>query len=230
MIELHDIRKTYGGHRYVLDGVSANFGQQITTGIIGANGAGKTTLFNCICGLEKITSGRILPDKRLRLIGYLPAELHFYPRITAKEHLLFCLKAQQKNVPAGTISEWAELFELPLSQYAEIYSTGMKKKLALLTLLLADYPVCLLDEPFNGLDLATNLLLKQIVFQLQQAHKTIILTSHILSTLTDVCDEIYCLADGTFTRRYVPVEFSQIEHDLISFSLQSKTETLKRLL
>ncbi|MCU0355473.1 MAG: ABC transporter ATP-binding protein [Cytophagales bacterium] len=230
MIELNDLRKTYDGRRYVLDGVSVLFGERTTTGIIGANGAGKTTLFNCICGLEKPTSGRISPDRRLHTIGYLPTELYFYPRIKANEHLLFCLKAQKKSVSTETINKWAELLELPLMQYAEEYSTGMKKKLALLTLLLADYPVYLLDEPFNGLDLASNLLLKQIISRLQQADKTIILTSHILPTLTDVCDEIHYLANGVFARKYALDEFQYIEKDMVAFTMQAKIDALEQLL
>ena len=132
--------------------------------------------------------------------GLLPYEPYFYPRLTGREYLAFCLQARGR--PVADFTGWNQLLELPLDQYADEYSAGMRKKLALLALLVQRFNYLILDEPFNGLDLEANLLLKAILKRLRDRGTGILLTSHILGALTETCDEISVLVAGRVQRQY----------------------------
>ena len=152
MLEILDLRKAYGDHQ-VLHGVSLALRPGTIHGLVGANGAGKTTLLHCLYGLEPDYQGTVRatagPSLREQT-GLLPYEPYFYPRLTGREYLEYCLQARGR--PLVSFRGWNELLELPLDQYADDYSAGMRKKLALLALLVQDFRYLILDEPFNGLD------------------------------------------------------------------------------
>lgn len=216
MLEIQNLRKAYGPHQ-VLHDVSLTLRPGSIHGLVGANGAGKTTLINCLYGLETGFEGQICdttgPGLRQRT-GLLPYEPYFYPRLTGREYLEFCLQARGRTVPDFT--GWNQLLELPLDQYADEYSAGMRKKLALLALLVQDFQYLILDEPFNGLDLEANLLLREILKRLRQRGTGILLTSHILGAITDVADEVTVLVAGRVRRHYQAAEFGTLEADLLA--------------
>jgi ABC-2 type transport system ATP-binding protein len=89
------------------------------------------------------------------------------------------------------------MFDLPLKKFASNYSTGMKKKLALTAILIQNNEVFILDEPFNGVDLQSNLKLKSTFLKLREEGKTVLISSHIFSTLSEICDEIHLIQNGT---------------------------------
>src|SRR5690606_1140889 len=130
-------------------------------------GSGKTTLLSSLYGLKIPDSGSLTYwEKPLRRsdIGYLETSNFFYSRITGMEYLqLFTI-----NNPAFSIDGWNKLFELPLNQFIENYSTGMKKKLAFLGIIALNKPVLILDEPFNGIDMETTQTLKLIIQALKK--------------------------------------------------------------
>jgi ABC-2 type transport system ATP-binding protein len=231
MLEIIDLHKAYGPHQ-VLRGVSLAVQPGSIHGLIGANGAGKTTLINCLYGLENDFSGTVRDTATDRLVrettGLVPYEPYFYPRITGREYVAFCLQARRQPVP--DLRGWNQVLELPLDQYATEYSAGMKKKLALLAVLVQDFTYLILDEPFNGLDLEANLLLKQILRQLRSRGTGILLTSHILGTLTEVADEATVLVGGLVQRRYQAAEFGTLEADLLAALHGEKMEQLRSLL
>jgi ABC-2 type transport system ATP-binding protein len=231
MLEIIDLHKAYGPHQ-VLRGVSLAVQPGSIHGLIGANGAGKTTLINCLYGLENDFSGTVRDNATDRLVrettGLVPYEPYFYPRITGREYVAFCLQARRQPVP--DLRGWNQVLELPLDQYATEYSAGMKKKLALLAVLVQDFTYLILDEPFNGLDLEANLLLKQILRQLRSRGTGILLTSHILGTLTEVADEATVLVGGLVQRRYQAAEFGTLEADLLAALHGEKMEQLRSLL
>lgn len=231
MLEIIDLHKAYGPHQ-VLRGVSLAVQPGTIHGLIGANGAGKTTLINCLYGLENDFSGTVRDTATDRLVrettGLVPYEPYFYPRITGREYVAFCLQARRQPVP--DLRGWNQVLELPLDQYATEYSAGMKKKLALLAVLVQDFTYLILDEPFNGLDLEANLLLKQILRQLRSRGTGILLTSHILGTLTEVADEATVLVGGLVQRRYQAAEFGTLEADLLAALHGEKMEQLRSLL
>jgi ABC-2 type transport system ATP-binding protein len=118
--------------------------------------------------------------------------------------------------------EEKNIFELPLDQYAVTYSTGMKKKLALTAILLQNNQVFILDEPYNGVDIQSNLIITAIIHELKSLGKTIIISSHIFSTLKATCDEIHLLQNGQFTRKVNPDEFDLLEADMKETTIGDK--------
>ncbi|WP_046242707.1 ATP-binding cassette domain-containing protein [Hymenobacter terrenus] len=230
MLEIRNLRKAYGAH-VVLHDVSLTLRPGTIHGLVGANGAGKTTLLNCLYGLETDFSG-VVRDTAGRAVrehtGLLPYEPYFYPRLTGREYLEFCLQARGRAV--ADFTGWNRLLELPLDQYADEYSAGMHKKLALLALLVQQFDYLILDEPFNGLDLEANLLLKEILRRLRDRGTGILLTSHILGALTETADEVTVLVGGLVQRHYLAAEFGTLETDLLNSLHREKLGLLSSLL
>ncbi|MBR4323887.1 MAG: ATP-binding cassette domain-containing protein, partial [Bacteroidales bacterium] len=187
MIKIVDLHKSYGS-KSVLRGINAEFQSGKTYGIIGENGAGKTTLFRCIAGLERF-DGTIISDLQplKNHLGLLFAEPYFFDKITGEEYIRLLCYARHKRI--DNIAD-KNIFDLPLSQYVTTYSTGMKKKLALLAVLLQGNEFFVLDEPYNGIDINGSIALTEILLKLKELNKTVIISSHIFSTLSDTCDEI----------------------------------------
>ncbi len=234
MLEISNLSKAFGRHE-VLRAVSLTLRPGTIHGLVGANGAGKTTLINCIYGLESGFTGLVQvtdapPGTAVRArTGLLPYEPYFYPRLTGREYVGFCLQARGRPVPA--LAGWNELLELPLDQYAEEYSAGMKKKLALLALIAQELPYLILDEPFNGLDLEANLLLAEILRRLRGRGTGILLTSHLLSALTALADEVTALVAGQPGQRHYPAaDFGRLEADLLAALHNEKFGQLDQLL
>jgi ABC-2 type transport system ATP-binding protein len=231
MLEITDLYKAYGRHE-VLRGVNLAVRPGTIHGLVGANGAGKTTLINCLYGLETGFTGTVRASATGAAVrditGLVPYEPYFYPRLTGREYVAFCLQARDKAVP--DLQGWNQLLELPLDQYAEEYSAGMKKKLALLAVLVQDFAFLILDEPFNGLDLEANLLLKEILKRLRDRGTGLLLTSHILGTLTEVADEASVLIAGQVQRHYTAAEFGTLEADLLAALHGEKLVHLRTLL
>ena len=231
MLEVLDLHKAYGRHE-VLRGVRLVVRPGTIHGLIGANGAGKTTLINCLYGLETGYTGTVRAaggrGSVREITGLVPYEPYFYPRLTGREYVAFCLQARGKAVP--DLLGWDQILELPLDQYADEYSAGMKKKLALLAVLVQDFAYLILDEPFNGLDLEANLLLKEILKRLRDRGAGLLLTSHILGTLTEVADEASVLVAGRVQRHYTAAEFGTLEADLLAALHGEKLAHLRTLL
>ena len=211
MIQLVEISKAFGSH-VVLARLSFTFDDNKVYGIVGKNGSGKTTLFHCMTGLESC-KGEIVSERRplKNHIGYLPTELFFYKLMTGMEYVQFVCNARNQkieNIAARNI------FELPLNDYISTYSTGMKKKLALFAILLQDVPYYIFDEPFNGIDFQSSVLVFDIIKALKQRGKTVIMSSHIYTTLTQTCDEICLLEDGNFKQQVLKADFDALEKSM----------------
>ena len=149
-------------------------------------------------------------------VGYMPAESFLYSLITGKEYLEFCIKAKGKKMDAKAIDSLNKVFQLPLERFASDYSTGMKKKLALMSLLLQENGLYILDEPFNGVDLYGCIQLKRIIRELKGKGKTVIISSHLINTLHELCDEIDFLDGHTIRKRYIQASIDEIEQDILN--------------
>jgi len=211
MIIIKNLTVSYNKDKKVIDNLNLSLDGELIHGIVGLNGAGKTTLLNTLFGLKKSDAGIITFDNQKinkKSVAYLVADNFFYSNITGKEYLsLF------KNKEFDT-DQWNKLFNLPLDKIIDGYSSGMKKKLALLGILKQDKPLMILDEPFNGLDIETCRILRMILLRLKEKNKTIIITSHIIETLTNLCDFIHYLEAGQikFTRN--KSGFSEFEREV----------------
>lgn len=193
-------------------------------GIVGQNGAGKTTLFRCMAGLEKYEGTISCESGKLKdQLGFLMTEPYFFSKITGREYIRLLCNARGKQ--SGDINK-RNVFELPLDQYASTYSTGMKKKLALTALLMQENQYFILDEPFNGVDIQSNLLITDIIHTLKALGKTVIMSSHIFQTLVDTCDEILLLDKGMITKIVGKGDFSELEKEMKEVSIGNKIHSL----
>lgn len=213
LININRLSKSYSKTK-VLENLSVIYESGMIYGLAGENGAGKTTLFNCIMGITTYEGDiQKVPNTS---IGYLPAENHFYTLITGQEYLDFCIRAKNKNIEKIQIREINEIFQLPLQRYASEYSTGMKKKLALMALLLQNNDLYILDEPFNGVDLYGCIQLKKIIHSLKAEGKTILLSSHQITILHELCDCIDYLSRHAIIQRYTHESVKEIEKSILT--------------
>lgn len=212
MIELVEVNASYGQH-LVIKGVNKVFHSGHIYGIIGLNGAGKTTLFNVLSGIKNYSGQILLKEKDHSLhkeVAMLPTTPYFFPQSTGEEYLAFIQYAK------GIVNPADNLFDIPIRKYVSSYSTGMKKKLAFTGLLIGEHEVYILDEPFNDVDLIGNVIMKNEIVKLRGRGKTILIASHILSSLTDICDEINLLQGGVLKRTFLKDEYTVIESHLLS--------------
>ncbi len=193
MIVLKNVSKYYG-RKLALEKIDLSFAAGRVYGIVGENGAGKTTLFKCIAGLESHQGAISSPYEVLKNhLGYLETNPIFMSYMTGWEYLKLMCAARKIDTEDF---EEQNTFGLPLQQYAESYSTGMKKKLALMGLLLRKNDIFILDEPFNGVDIQSNMIITEIIEELKSLNKTVLISSHIFSTLRESCDEMVLLSKG----------------------------------
>jgi len=199
--------------KIVLNDISIDFTPNYIHGIVGLNGAGKTTFFNSLSTNLKVNRGELkFNTAALNYydIAYLETNNFFYSKLTGNEYLNIFTQTN----PEFDLSTLQEFMQLPLDELVESYSTGMKKKLALLGILKQKRSIFLLDEPFNGLDLETNKILELIITTLKAKGKTVFLSSHIIDPLLTVCDEIHFLEHGQFTKKFEKADFHRIEEEL----------------
>jgi ABC-2 type transport system ATP-binding protein len=223
MIGVLKLSKKFG-NKQVLRNVNLCFEQGKVYGIVGENGAGKTTLFRCIAGLEEF-EGEIRSDEKplKNHLGLLLTEPYFFPKITGREYIQLLCNARQKKI---TGIDSRNVFDLPLDEFAATYSTGMRKKLAITAILLQDNSCLILDEPFNGVDIQSNIVIAEIIHKLKGLDKTVIISSHIFSTLSDTCDEIHLLKNGEFLKTVMKEDFSLLETEMKEISIGNRIERL----
>ena len=223
MITIDNLTISFG-NKEVLKDINIHFSKGKVVGIVGENGSGKTTLFKCIAGLQAykgVIKSEYTPLKNH--IGFLQTEPYFFSKITGREYIQLLCNA--RDIKMDEIDN-RNIFDLPLNQYAATYSTGMKKKLALTAILIQENEVLILDEPFNGVDIHSNIIITEIIHQLKLLNKTILISSHIFSTLNSTCDEIHLLRNGKFIKKVLKEEFALFEQELINFTIGDRIEKL----
>jgi ABC-2 type transport system ATP-binding protein len=204
------IRVRHLSHRYgareVLRDVSFDVAHGEIFGFIGPNGAGKTTTIRVMATLLEPATGRVEidgldvsidPDKVRRVIGYMPDHAGVYERITVREFLEFFADAYQIPDPGvvDVVLELTDLGKLDGRLVAEL-SKGMKQRLQVARILLHDPKVLILDEPASDLDPRARIELRDLLLELRDLGKTIFLSSHILTELSDVCTSVGILERG----------------------------------
>jgi ABC-2 type transport system ATP-binding protein len=224
MIRIIQLNKSYG-NKQVLKDINLELQPGKVYGVVGANGAGKTTLFKCIAHLEsyegKIKSGW---NQLKNHLGFLQTNPVFMSKITGWEYLkLLCVA---RNISADEFEE-QNVFELPLNQYVETYSTGMKKKLALMGVILQKNEVFILDEPFNGVDIHSNMIISEIIKKLKSKGKIVLISSHIFSTLNETCDQIIMLNNGSIIKNVEKNDFDSLELEMKSYVVGNKIEKIE---
>lgn len=203
MIEVKDLHKKFGKNE-VLKGIDLTIGEGGIFSILGPNGSGKTTLIKCILGMVLPDSGEIsingIPLKNnfkyRENIDYLPQIANFPGNLKVNE-LIDMIKDLRAS-EATKDEELIELFKLQpfLNKRLVNLSGGTKQKVNLVLTFMFDSPLIILDEPTSGLDPISHLRLKNLIFSEKEKGKTILVTSHILSFVEEIADEIVFILEG----------------------------------
>jgi Cu-processing system ATP-binding protein len=203
MIEVKDLHKRFGKNE-VLKGIDLSIGDGGIFSILGPNGSGKTTLIKSILGMVIPDKGEIFVDgKSLRNnfkyrnnIDYLPQIANFPGNLKVSELIAMIKDLRSTKTPDD--NRLIELFKLQpfLNKKLVNLSGGTKQKVNLVLTFMFDSPLVILDEPTSGLDPISHLRLKQLIFAEKEKGKTILVTSHILSFVEEISDEIVFLLEG----------------------------------
>ena len=208
MLRIENLTKTYGDKRAV-DNLALSIPAGEICGFIGHNGAGKTTTIKSVCGLIKFDSGEIhidgisLKDDPIACkmrTAYIPDSPDLYEFLSGIKYLNFV--ADIYGIPSDTrrerIRKYADMFELTgdLAQPVSAYSHGMKQKLALISALIHEPKLMILDEPFVGLDPKASRVLKDLMRYVCDSGGAIFFSTHILEVAEKLCDRIAIIKAG----------------------------------
>lgn len=208
IIKIQQISKFYRSVQALSD-FSLEIPRGTTYGLIGPNGAGKTTLMRILAALITPSTGQVwfenhevsqTPKAIQRKVGYMPDFFGVYPDLTCVEYLEFYagIHGIPRRKRTSIISDLLELVDLSTKrdELVETLSRGMKQRLCLARALVHDPEVLILDEPASGLDPRARVELRELVRTLQSIGKTIIISSHILFELAEMCTHVAILQDG----------------------------------
>ncbi len=208
MIETHDLKKVYNGF-VALKGINLNIEAQDIYGFIGPNGAGKTTTIRILSTLLEPTGGQALVDgmdvmkspyEIKKIVGYMPDSFGVYDGMRLREYLDFFGAAYK--IPSkkrkSIIDDVLQLTDLTprADDYVSAFSRGMKQRCCLAKTLIHDPKVLLLDEPASGLDPRARIEIRELLKTLRDMGKTILISSHILSELGDMCNKVAIIERG----------------------------------
>lgn len=201
-IEIKNLTKYYGDFRAV-DSVSFSFSSGKLTALVGRNGSGKTTTIRTILGLISMDEGELMIDGQhrnlnLKRTGYLAEDRGMFPKERVNEQLVFFgqLKGMTHKEADKSIDRWLE--KLDIAQYKksplESLSKGNQQKIQMIASLIHDPDIIIFDEPFSGLDPVNMQMVMDLLRELRNEGKCILVSSHQLSLIEQVCEDI-CIID-----------------------------------
>jgi ABC-2 type transport system ATP-binding protein len=208
LLEVRNLSRYYGPLKAV-DDITFSVNAGTILGFIGPNGAGKSTTMRIIATLDVPTSGEVLldgkslvarPDQARPLLGYMPDRYGTYDDMTVFEFLDFFarayrLRGQERKNRVDSVMEFTGLMPLKDKLTSEL-SKGMKQRVALGRTLLHDPKLLILDEPADGLDPRARIELRELLKELRNMGKTILISSHILTELADFCNTVGIIEQG----------------------------------
>lgn len=225
VLTIERLTKQYGS-KIAVDRLDGEFGNGVY-GLLGANGAGKTTLMRMICGILTTTSGEIKLDGVNNLdmgeefreqLGYLPQDFGYYPEFKAKEFMLYI--AALKGLPPANAKRRAdELLEMVgLKEVAnkkiKTFSGGMKQRLGIAQAMINDPKILVLDEPTAGLDPKERVRFRNLISDIA-SDRLVILSTHIVSDVEYIADEILMMKNGAFIARGTVTELVESISDKV---------------
>lgn len=208
MIEIKGLTKKYGSF-YALNDLNLSLKEGTVFGFVGANGAGKSTTFSILATLLQPTAGDAFVNGKSvkteahevrKQIGYMPDFFGVYDQLKANEYLDFYgasygISEAEREILIPQLLELVNLTHKRY-EYVDLLSRGMKQRLCLARALIHDPKVLILDEPASGLDPRARIEMRDILRQLKDMGKTILISSHILPELAEMCDEIGVIDGG----------------------------------
>ncbi len=203
MIKIDNLSKSYGNKK-VLENLNCEVKTNSIYGFVGANGAGKSTLLRIINDIFKADSGNIEIDGEIvnnnqevkQKLVFVPDDLYFFPNYTLKDMANF-YKSMYKKFDMEYLEKLASTLKLDMNSKIQNFSKGMKRQCALICAICTNADYMFFDETFDGVDpVIRNLLKKIIAKQMDKKETTIIMTSHNLRELEDICDNLALLYKG----------------------------------
>jgi ABC-2 type transport system ATP-binding protein len=203
LLQTNHLTKFYGRFR-ALDDLSMSVNQGEIFGLLGPNGSGKTTVLRIVMGFLKPTSGRASISghdswhdgvRARRQVAYLPGELRLYENMSGRQLVRFLGQLRAQSVDSE-VDRLAKRLEIDLARPIASLSSGMKRKVALLQVLMPKVPLLILDEPTNTLDPTMR---HELLGQLRDARargQTVLFSSHVLAEAEEVCDRVAILKEG----------------------------------
>ena len=243
MIEVKNLVKKYGDHTAV-DHLSFHVDKGQIYGFLGPNGAGKSTTMNIMTGYIASTSGEVLidghnileePEAAKKCIGYLPEQPPLYFDMTVAEYLKFAaeLKKVSKNERETQIEQVMELTGITAmaNRLIKNLSKGYRQRTGLAAAIL-DFPdIIILDEPTVGLDPKQIIEIRELIRTLAKDH-TVILSSHILAEVQEICDDILIISKGKLIAEGSPDELEELTHgkETIELTILANETSVKQVL
>ena len=244
MIEVENLTKKYGSH-VAVDNLSFRVERGMIYGFLGPNGAGKSTTMNMMTGYIAATSGTVKingydilknPEQAKKSIGYLPELPPVYPDMTVYEYLRFVaelkkVKKNERQVQIEDVMKQTQIEDVK-GRLIKNLSKGYKQRVGLAQAILGYPEVIILDEPTVGLDPKQIIEIRELIRELAKKH-TIILSSHILSEVSAVCDHIMIISKGKLVASDTPEGLMTLlkggrQMKLSVLGEQSKVEELLR--
>lgn len=209
VLDINNLTKTYGGKTTAVSGLSLSIERGDIYGFIGHNGAGKTTTIKCVVGILPFEEGEITIDGHSikkepllvkSLLAYIPDNPDLYEYLTGIQYLNFVADVFKipSDVRTKRIERYSTTFDLvgPLGDPVSSYSHGMKQKLAIISALITQPKLLLLDEPFVGLDPEASLTLKNAMKDYANEGNAIFFSTHVLEQAEKLCNKIAIINDG----------------------------------
>lgn len=214
MLDINDLNKIYKDSENGVKQISFQISEGEILCLAGPNGSGKTTLLNSILGIIKKDNGHVsLFEQSVDNItiknrfAYISDEIILIEELTGFEYLTF-IKSMFKEVNEKQITTLLKMFDLEndIDNLISSYSHGMKKKLQIISMIMKPFDVLILDEPCRGLDVEAVYILKKIVDSYKRRGKMILITSHDLLFIEEICDRILILTHGRVVGEGTPQE------------------------
>lgn len=243
MIEVKNLVKKYGNHTAV-DHLNFTIEEGHVYGFLGPNGAGKSTTMNIMTGYLGATEGEVLinghdilkePEEAKKQIGYLPELPPLYMEMTVHEYLEFVaeLKGIAKNKREESINEVEKMVKIweVENRLIRNLSKGYRQRVGLAQAVLGFPKIIILDEPSVGLDPKQIIEIRELIRQLAKKH-TVILSSHILAEVREVCDYIWIISKGKLVASDTPenLERNLGDSDLIEIETKASPDEVRRIL
>jgi ABC-2 type transport system ATP-binding protein len=208
MLDISISKKEFA-NKIILENINIEIHKNGIYGIVGKNGEGKTTLFKCMLSLTSFEGKISFENEALKSQKALwcPTEPALYEELTATEFYDF-----YRELTSSTSNNSKMLFDVTENQLIKNFSTGMKKKTYLNAVFQNEYPIYILDEPFNGLDLEANYILVQYLKEKSKS-SIILISSHILEILYANCESIFVIKDKKIVN-FQKSDFQKIEEKL----------------
>ncbi|CQR46047.1 putative ABC transporter ATP-binding protein YxlF [Paraliobacillus sp. PM-2] len=191
-------------NKTILKNVSFSLKPGKVVGLIGQNGAGKSTLFKIIAGLLNPSKGNVVFSEYIDSgsIGYIIEEPMLYPYLTVKEHLEVCMKLHNVDIDFNKKKAY-EILNVQnfLNIKINALSLGMKQRLSIAAAVCHNPQVVILDEPTNSLDVTGVLEVRKLIENLRSENKFVIISSHLISEIEKVCDEIIIIDKGMIVEK-----------------------------